>query len=191
MRASRPLTQDCERDARTTLMQRSQHNLKSRNKVLELGTRTCIMGVVNITPDSFYDGGAHFKPKDAIAHGNRLLEEGADILDLGGQSTRPGSEPVGTEEELRRVVPVLKALRRHEHAWLSIDTYRSEVARVCLEEGADMINDVSSFRMDADLPEIIARYQAPVVCMHFLKSLHPMPSDPQYINLKKEIVEFF
>jgi dihydropteroate synthase len=170
---------------------RPPFTLKSRHKVLELGTRTSIMGVVNITPDSFYDGGAHFKTEDAIAHGNQLLEEGADILDLGGQSTRPGSEPVGAEEELRRVLPVLKSLRQHNHAWISIDTYRSEVARVCLEEGADMINDVSSFRMDQDLPSIIAQFKAPVVCMHFLKSIHPMPSNPQYTNLKKEIEEFF
>ena len=146
------------------------------------------MGVVNITPVSFYDGGAHFNPEDAIAHGNRLLEEGADILDLGGQSTRPGSESVGTQEELRRVLPVLESLRQHTHAWLSIDTYRSEVAKVCLEEGADMINDVSSFRMDPDLPAIVAQSKVPVVCMHFLKSIHPMPTDPQYTNLKKEIV---
>jgi dihydropteroate synthase len=159
--------------------------------MLELGTRTTIMGVVNITPDSFYDGGAHFKPEEAIAHGNRLLEEGADILDLGGQSTRPGSEPIGAQEELRRVLPVLKSLRRHDQAWLSIDTYRSEVAKVCLEEGADMINDVSSFRMDADLASIVAQFKVPVVCMHFLKSIHPMPSDPQYADLKNEIVEFF
>lgn len=170
---------------------RPKFNIKSGNKVLELGARTSIMGVVNITPDSFYDGGAHFKPEDAIAHGNRLLEEGADILDLGGQSTRPASEPVGAQEELRRVLPVLRSLRRHDHAWLSIDTYRSEVAKVCLEEGADMINDVSSFRMDPDLPSIISQFKVPVVCMHFLKSIHPMPTDPQYQDLKKEIVEFF
>jgi dihydropteroate synthase len=170
---------------------RSQHLLKSRNKTLQLGLRTCIMGVVNITPDSFYDGGAHFKPEDAIAHGNRLLEEGADILDLGGQSTRPASEPVGAQEELRRVLPVLKSLRQHKDIWLSIDTYRSEVAKVCLDEGADMINDVSSFRMDPNLPSILAQFKVPVVCMHFLKSIHPMPSDPQYKDLKTEIVEFF
>src|SRR5262245_51468557 len=170
---------------------RPAHILKSRNKILELGARTCLMGVVNITPDSFYDGGTHFKPEDAIAHGNRLLEEGADILDLGGQSTRPASEPVGAQEELRRVLPVLKNLRANDRAWISIDTYRSEVAKVCLEEGADMINDVSSFRMDPDLPSIIAKFKVPVVCMHFLKSIHPMPSDPQYTNLKKEILEFF
>lgn len=149
------------------------------------------MGVVNITPDSFYDGGVHFKPSDAIVHGERLLEEGADILDLGGQSTRPGSEPVGADEELRRVLPVLSTLRRHTTAWLSIDTYRSEVAKVCLEQGADIINDVSSFRMDPDLPSTIAHFGVPVVCMHFLKSIHPMPSDPQYSNLKGEILEFF
>lgn len=170
---------------------RPKFNLKSGNKVLELGARTCIMGVVNITPDSFYDGGAHFKPEDAIAHGNHLLEEGADILDLGGQSTRPAAEPVGAEEELRRVLPVLKSLRQHQDAWISIDTYRSEVAKVCVEEGADMINDVSSFRMDSELPSIIAQFKVPVVCMHFLKSIHPMPSDPQYTDLKKEILEFF
>lgn len=170
---------------------RPKFNLKSGNKVLELGVRTSIMGVVNITPDSFYDGGAHFKPEDAIAHGNRLLEEGADILDLGGQSTRPASEPIGAQEELRRVLPVLKSLRHHNHTWISIDTYRNEVAKVCLEEGADMINDVSSFRMDPDLPSTVAQFKVPVVCMHFLKSIHPMPSDPQYTDLKKEIVEFF
>jgi dihydropteroate synthase len=149
------------------------------------------MGVVNITPDSFYDGGAHFKPEDAIAHGNRLLEEGADILDLGGQSTRPASEPVGAQEELRRVLPVLKSLRQHNNAWISIDTYRSEVAKACLDEGADMINDVSSFRMDPDLPLVIAKYKVPIVCMHFLKSIHPMPSNPQYTDLKNQITEFF
>lgn len=170
---------------------RPKFNLKSGNKVLELGVRTSIMGVVNITPDSFYDGGAHFKPEDAIAHGNRLLEEGADILDLGGQSTRPASEPIGAQEELRRVLPVLKSLRHHNNTWISIDTYRNEVAKVCLEEGADMINDVSSFRMDPDLPSTVAQFKVPVVCMHFLKSIHPMPSDPQYTDLKKEIVEFF
>lgn len=170
---------------------RPKFNLKSGNKVLELGVRTSIMGVVNITPDSFYDGGAHFKPEDAIAHGNRLLEEGADILDLGGQSTRPASEPIGAQEELRRVLPVLKSLRQHNNTWISIDTYRNEVAKVCLEEGADMINDVSSFRMDPDLPSTVAQFKVPVVCMHFLKSIHPMPSDPQYTDLKKEIVEFF
>jgi dihydropteroate synthase len=149
------------------------------------------MGVVNITPDSFYDGGQFFAPKDAIAHAEKLLHEGADILDLGGQSTRPGSEPVGANEELNRVLPVLKAIRKNEQAWISIDTYLSEVARTCLEEGADLINDVSSFRMDPDMTGVIAKYKVPVVCMHFLKSIHPMPADPTYADLKKEILDFF
>jgi dihydropteroate synthase len=170
---------------------RPKYNLRSRNKTLPLGSRTCIMGVVNITPDSFYDGGIHFAPKDAIAHAEKLLDEGADILDLGGQSTRPGSEPIGVKEELNRVLPVLRTIRKHEKIWISIDTYRSEVARVCLGEGADLINDVSSFRMDPDMPGVIARQDVPVVCMHFLKSIHPMPSDPMYADLKKEITDFF
>jgi dihydropteroate synthase len=149
------------------------------------------MGVVNITPDSFFDGGRYFAPKDAIAYAEKLLHEGADIIDLGGQSTRPGSEPVGANEELDRVLPVLKAIRKNESIWVSIDTYRSEVARICMEEGADLINDVSSFRMDPDMAPSIARYKIPVVCMHFFKSIHPMPADPTYADLKKEILDFF
>ena len=170
---------------------RPKYNLRSRNKILHLSSRTCIMGVVNITPDSFYDGGAHFAPGDAIAHSEKLLNEGADILDLGAQSTRPGSEPIGANQELERVIPVLRAIRKHENAWISIDTYRSEVARICLEEGADLINDVSSFRMDPDMPAVLAKYDVPIVCMHFLKSIHPMPSEPNYVDLKKEILVFF
>jgi dihydropteroate synthase len=149
------------------------------------------MGVVNVTPDSFYDGGKYFTSKDAITHAEKLLHEGADILDIGGQSTRPRSEPIGVDEELKRVLPVIQAIRKHENAWISIDTYRSEVAKICLEEGADLINDVSSFRMDSDMAEVVARFHVPVVCMHFLKSIHPMPSDPVYTDLKKEIAEFF
>jgi dihydropteroate synthase len=149
------------------------------------------MGVVNITPDSFYDGDAHFKTDDAISHALQLIDEGADILDLGGQSTRPASQPIGTEEEVNRVLPVLKAIRPRTPVWISIDTYRSEVARVCLEEGADLINDVSSFRQDAQMPVIIAKHNVPVVCMHFLKSIHPMPSNTEYENLFGEILDFF
>lgn len=149
------------------------------------------MGIVNITPDSFYDGGAHFESDTAVKHSLQLLEEGADILDLGGQSTRPGSQPVGAEEELARVLPVLRELRSKTNAWISIDTYRSDVAQACLEQGADMINDVSSFRMDPGMPAVVSKYDAPVVCMHFMESLHPMPANPQYRDLFGEILKFF
>jgi dihydropteroate synthase len=149
------------------------------------------MGVVNITPDSFSDGGVYYTPHAAIDQSKRLIEEGADIIDLGGQSTRPGSQPIGAEEELNRVLPVLKAIRKESSPWISIDTYRSEVASVCIAEGADLINDVSSFRMDAEMAPLLAKEKIPVVCMHFLESIHPMPENPQYTNLFAEILEFF
>ena len=149
------------------------------------------MGVVNVTPDSFYDGGRYLDSGTAIRHSLQLIEEGADILDIGGQSTRPGSQPVGTEEELSRILPILRTVRSASQVWISIDTYRSEVARQALEEGADIINDVSSFREDPKMPEIISRYGVPVICMHFLQSIHPMPSNPEYNDLFAEILSFF
>src|SRR5574341_686859 len=112
---------------------RPKFQLRSRDKILELGLRTRLMGVLNVTPDSFYDGAQHLQRDHAISYGLQLIEEGADIVDIGGQSTRPGAQPVGTEEELRRILPVLSELRRRSNGWLSVDTYRSEVARVSLE----------------------------------------------------------
>lgn len=149
------------------------------------------MGILNVTPDSFYDGGRYFSSDAAAAHAAKLVEDGADILDMGAQSTRPGSVPIGAEEELKRILPVLKTIRPKTNVWISIDTYRSEVAQVCLAEGADMINDVSSFRMDDNMPRLLAETGAPVVCMHFLESLHPMPANPHYQNLFEDIRQFF
>jgi dihydropteroate synthase len=166
--------------------------LRSGEKRLELGRRTAIMGIVNVTPDSFYDGGRHHDPQAAIEHALRLAEEGADIIDIGGQSTRPAAQPVGVEEESSRVLPVLQGIRsRRSDVWISVDTYRGEVAKRALEEGADLINDVSSFRQDLQMPEIVARYKVPVVCMHFLDSIHPMPANPEYADLFGDIVRFF
>ena len=145
------------------------------------------MGVINATPDSFYDG-ARYNP---VAHSMQLIHEGVDILDIGGQSTRPNAQPVGSEEELRRVLPVLREVRNQSDVWISIDTYRNEVAQQCLDAGADMINDVSSFHEDSALASVIARNNVPVVCMHFLKSIHPMPSNPHYDDLFAEIQSFF
>jgi dihydropteroate synthase len=170
---------------------RQHFTLHSREKMLTLGKRTAIMGVVNVTPDSFYDGGKYFDRNSAIEHALRLAEEGADILDIGGQSTRPGSQPVGIEEEISRVLPIVQAVRPRSKIWISIDTYHSEVATRMLEEGADLINDVSSFREDPQMPLVIARYNVPVVCMHFLRSIHPMPANPEYADLFVEIIQFF
>jgi dihydropteroate synthase len=170
---------------------RRAYTLQSRSKRLELGPKTRLMAVVNVTPDSFYDGGRHADPQAAVGHALRCAREGADILDIGGQSTRPASQPVGVEEELRRVLPVVQALRPQTDAWISIDTYRAEVARACLDAGADMINDVSSFRVDPSMPGVAATYGVPVCCMHYLQSLHPMPANPQYSDLFGEILQFF
>lgn len=149
------------------------------------------MGVLNLTPDSFYDGGAHVQESEAIRHAEKLIQEGTDILDMGGQSTRRGAQPIGTEEELKRILPVLSSIRKKTNTWISVDTYRSDVAKICLEEGADMINDVSSFRMDPQMAALIGKTGVPVVCMHFLDSIHPMPAQPVYQDLLGEILAFF
>jgi len=149
------------------------------------------MGIVNVTPDSFYNGGQHSSSDAAIQHAQRLIDKEADILDFGAQSTRPGAQPIGAKEEMERILPVITRIRKDSTIWISVDTYRAEVARACLQEGADMINDVSSFRLDPEMPAVIAEYGVPVVCMHFKDSIHPMPVDPQYQDLFGEIISFF
>jgi dihydropteroate synthase len=144
-----------------------------RSRAFELGPRTLIMGVLNVTPDSFSDGGRFFEPGPAIEHGLKLLDEGADILDIGGESTRPGTmavsrEPsVSAEEELRRVMPVvMELLRQRPQAIVSIDTYKARVARAAVEAGAEIANDVSGLRWDAEMAPTLASLKCGVVLMH-------------------------
>jgi dihydropteroate synthase len=139
-----------------------------RGRALTLDRRPLVMGIVNVTPDSFSDGGDFFAPDAAIAHGSRLLAEGADILDVGGQSTRPqGAVPVSTEEELRRVLPVITALAAtHADAVLSVDTVVAEVAAAAIEAGAGIVNDVSGLRLDPDMASLCAATGVGVVVMH-------------------------
>jgi len=148
-----------------------------RSRVLELGAQTVVMGVVNVTPDSFSDGGAFLDPPRAVAHALRLLEEGADLLDIGGESTRPGAAVmpdessskavVAEEEELRRVMPVIEGvLRARPDVILSVDTYKSGVARRAIDAGAEIINDVSSFQWDPAMPKTCATLECGVVLMH-------------------------
>jgi dihydropteroate synthase len=145
-----------------------QWNIGSR--VLELGRRTLIMGVVNVTPDSFSDGGLYLDAEKAVAHAEQLLDEGATIIDVGGESTRPGaSEPVSEEEERRRVVPVIRDLkRRRPDAVISVDTYKASVARAAVEVGAEAVNDVSGFRWDPDskMAKTLAELKVGAVLMH-------------------------
>jgi dihydropteroate synthase len=145
---------------------RKQVRIIARDKVLDLGSRTLIMGVLNVTPDSFSDGGAFFDTTRAVERAWSIAEEGADILDIGGESTRPGSEGVSAGEELRRVMPVLAALVGKYPLPISIDTSKSEVGRAALESGAALVNDVSALRKDPALGRAAASYGAGVILMH-------------------------
>jgi dihydropteroate synthase len=147
------------------------------------------MGIVNVTPDSFSDGGEFFEADAAIAHGRRLVEDGAEILDVGGESTRPGAEPVAEAEELRRVVPVLQALATG-NAGLSIDTTKTAVARAALDAGAQIVNDVSAFRFEPSMAELVAASDADCVLMHMLGEPRTMQADPRYDDVVSEVKAF-
>jgi dihydropteroate synthase len=145
------------------------------------------MGVVNVTPDSFSDGGRFVAPDDAIAHARRLADEGAAIVDVGGESTRPGADPVSVDEELRRVVPVLEGLAGVP---VSIDTSKAEVAARALELGAEMVNDVTALRADPDLAEVVAEAGAYVCLMHMQGLPRTMQSAPHYDDVVSEVFAF-
>ena len=147
------------------------------------------MGIVNVTPDSFSDGGQFLDAEAAIAHGRELMGEGADILDIGGESTRPGADPVDAGEEIRRVIPVIEALAA-DGARVSIDTTKAEVARRALDAGATIVNDVSAFRFDPELPAVVADAGATCVLMHMLGEPRTMQKDPRYEEVVTDVKRF-
>lgn len=152
-------------------MQRPLHVWELRNRKLELGPRTLVMGILNVTPDSFFDGARFLSRDHAVGHAVQMLEEGADILDIGGESTRPGvrvaDSGVPAEEELRRIMPIIEdVLRERPDAVLSVDTYKAEVARAAVNAGVQIVNDVSALRWDAKMAETVAELQCGVVVMH-------------------------
>ncbi len=161
--------------------------IEFKQRVLDISSRTHLMGILNVTPDSFSDGGKFFKQEEAIRQGMRLAQEGADIIDVGGESTRPGSEPVSLEEELRRVIPVIQELVKRIDTPVSIDTYKSRVAKEALDSGASMVNDISALRFDPEMKKILAEYRVPVVLMHIKGTPKNMQDDPQYQNVLDEI----
>jgi dihydropteroate synthase len=163
--------------------------IKRGVKVVGLGNKTRIMGILNVTPDSFYDGGRYLKVKDAVRRGLKMIAEGADMVDIGGVSTRPGSEPVPMEEELRRVLPVIRGLALRTEIPLSIDTYRARVAEKTLEAGAVMVNDVSGLG-DKDLAHVVASHGATLVIMHVKGKPHHYPKNPVYRDLVAEVSSF-
>jgi dihydropteroate synthase len=158
---------------------------------LKLGENPCIMGILNVTPDSFSDGGKYFDFEKAVAQGKKLVKEGADILDIGGESSRPFAEPVSEAEEIDRVIPVIKELSCHIDIPISIDTVKSEVARQALNAGASMINDISSFEKDPELADLAAKKNIPVIMMHMKGTPETMQVNPEYNDLIKEITDYF
>jgi dihydropteroate synthase len=149
------------------MTRRPEFEIEAGDRSIKLGLRTVIMGVLNVTPDSFSDGGRYFEPVSAVKHGVELVGHGADWIDVGGESTRPGSQPVAPEEELRRVLPVIRALRRNlPDVPISIDTTKVEVAEQALEAGASIVNDISGLRFEPVIAEVARRHRAPLILMH-------------------------
>jgi len=169
---------------------KTHYSIRCRKRTLALGKRTLLMGVLNVTPDSFSDGGFFYDKEKAIAHGLRMVEEGADIIDIGGESTRPGSKPLELKEELRRVLPVIESLSKKVDVPISIDTYKSTVAQRAIEAGAEIINDISGLNFDPDLAQIAAKEDAPLVLMHIRGAPETMQKDVHYDSLFSEILQY-
>ena len=149
------------------------------------------MGILNVTPDSFSDGGRFFDPASAIHRGIQMVEDGADIIDIGGESTRPGAVPITIEEELRRTIPVIEALAKKLRIPISIDTCKADVAKSALDAGAEMVNDISGLSYDPRMPDVIAAYQVPVIIMHMKGTPKDMQKAPAYEALIPEILDYF
>ena len=152
---------------------------------------TLIMGILNVTPDSFSDGGEFIHLGKALSQAQYMEKNGADIIDIGGESTRPGAVPVSLEEEINRTIPVIEAIRKISNISISIDTYKSEVPEKALLAGADFINDISGFTFDSRMMEIVKKFDVPVVLMHIKGTPQDMQTNPTYIDVIKDLLEFF
>lgn len=162
-----------------------------KNKAITFGPRPLVMGILNVTPDSFSDGGRFTHDDTLRAQIQTMLKDGADLIDVGGESTRPYAEPVSGDEELRRVIPAIACIRSmHRDIPISIDTTKAEVAQQALNAGADIINDVSALRFDADMIRIAVAHEAPVILMHMRKTPKDMQNEPVYDDVIREITDF-
>lgn len=162
---------------------------RTRTHTFDLTRRGLIMGVLNVTPDSFSDGGQFFDPAVAVASGLKMVKDGADILDIGGESTRPGAVPVEADEELRRILPVIWALRKASGVSISIDTMKARVAAAALEAGADIINDISGLEADPGMAKVAADSGAGLVLMHMRGTPRTMQLRPEYENVTREVAD--
>jgi len=166
--------------------------LKTLHAPLDLARRTLVMGILNVTPDSFSDGGRFAQADAAVAQADRMLAEGADLLDIGGESTRPGSDEVPADEQLRRILPVIQRVRAtHPQAILSIDTRSAVVAEAALDAGADIINDVSALEHDAAMVPLLARRPVPVILMHMKGTPRTMVQEAHYQDVVAEVLDYF
>jgi dihydropteroate synthase len=169
---------------------KTHYSIRCQKRILPLGKRTLLMGVLNVTPDSFSDGGLFFDKEKAISHALRMVEGGADIIDIGGESTRPGSKPLELEEELRRVIPVIESLAKEVDVPLSIDTYKSTVAQRAIEAGAEIINDISGLHFDPSLAKVAAKNDTPLILMHIRGKPETMQKGVHYDSLFSDILQY-
>ncbi|HEY7318305.1 MAG TPA: dihydropteroate synthase [Candidatus Binatia bacterium] len=193
MRETKPTTQAAPfsgLEKRLMSIDSSGFVINTRRGPVDARRRTVLMGVINVTPDSFYDGGKRLDPDRAVADGIGLVKAGAEVLDIGGESTRPGAQPVSLEEELQRVVPVIRGLRRQVNVPISIDTYKAQVAGAALSEGADIVNDISALRFDPQMALLVAAEKVPVVLMHMQGTPRTMQAEPCYNDVLREVREF-
>ena len=172
------------------LASRSIHTLRTRGRELVLGRRTRVMGVINVTPDSFSDGGLFLDADHAIARGLEMASQGADILDIGGESTRPGASPVAPEQELERIAPVIESLRQKTDVFLSVDTTKAKVAKWALEHGVEIVNDVSGLAGDPEMAGVVSDWGAGLVLMHRKGSPETMQKNPTYRDVVGEVCAF-
>jgi dihydropteroate synthase len=157
---------------------------------LDISEKTLVMGILNVTPDSFYDGGKYYDIDDALNRARKMIDDGADIIDIGGESTRPNSSYVSADEEIRRIVPIIKELSKEIHIPISIDTYKADVADKAIKAGAQIINDISGLQADKEMVRVAATNNTPIIVMHIKGRPHDFPKDPVYVELIPEIISF-
>lgn len=165
--------------------------LNCKGKLLVID-KPLVMGIINVTPDSFYESSRLRTNGSVLEHATKMMNDGADIIDIGGQSTRPGSERVSVKEELKRVLPAIEIiLKNFPHAIISVDTYQPKVAEECVNEGAVIINDISAGNMDMEMISIVAKLGVPYICMHMKGTPENMQKEPTYENVTREVLDFF
>jgi dihydropteroate synthase len=169
---------------------RKIYNWVCRDRTVVLGERTLVMGILNVTPDSFSDGGHYPDSSAAVERALEMVEQGADIIDIGGESTRPGSDPVSESEEIQRTLPIIEKLRSHSDILISIDTMKAKTARCAVEAGADIINDISAFEADPHMGEVASDTLAGIILMHMKGSPQTMQDDPTYRDVVSDVSSY-